>query len=202
MNKTSKVVLLSVGAVALLASILGISISLANRSGGPGSVNLGDSSSIQGSSSANDTTSSPDQSSGNGSLNATDSPYLRGDKTQIEMKMSNQETQFPEATFTVSIKNLPNDADPRAKKYLGINWCNQPEVLDYLFFYMINESGIEVACGTTGAQIIYSGETVHVRQKKKAPIYGGWTCQLLVHSPYYDSSLCEWPINVTLTTLA
>jgi hypothetical protein len=193
------------GSLAVIAAIAGTSLAIAK------SVRK-DSSSVSASSSINqskdDSSSSPTTSSSSSSgtttsntssskQEAVDSPYITCDVTSLDYQMANSDTEFPVNSFTASINNVPSSATDYAKTHLSI--CSTDTTFtDYLEFYLVRD-GKEVSCGNA-AIIIYSGEKVYARQKKKAPIAGGYSLRLRVASPYYDISLVKWFIDVKMTT--
>ena len=134
-------------------------------------------------------------STSQGNSNITYVPVLSGNKSRIDWVMNDSDTTFPEDSFIVSISNLPTNATTKDRE-LTI-YCDDDALDQWIQIYQVKD-GSEVTL--TSPYTFHSGETVRVRQKKKAPIIGGYKIPLWILSPSYDLDAVHWNVDIYMTT--
>lgn len=217
MQRKTKLTLLAVGALLSLTAAVGVSVFVAraannesdssSQKASSGSTHLpylpDSSKSEEGSPSSG--TSNPeesDDSSSSGSANPEihDGPYITCDKQSMTLSVASNDTVMPYGYFTPEIRNASIDDGTYATKHLAICAPNDNGLLEWLDFKTYDADDHEVNAVSGSIVIVNSGKPVKMILKQKPPLAGGYQIRLRVYSPYYDSSLVRWFIDVNLQT--
>jgi hypothetical protein len=193
-------ILFGVGGIALLAGVLGLSYYAAKRlqavdGDEPTSKTEPNSSGTSSSSGSQSNSASSSSSTSSGNTNISYVPALSGNKHQIDWSVRESETSYPEDSFIVTISNIPANATEKDKE---LNITSDDDALDeWIQIYQV-KTGSETTLSSP--YTFHSGETVRLRQKKKAPVIGGYKISLRVISPNFDAETTQWFIDINMTT--
>ena len=207
MTQKAKTILLGVLGFSALLATIGGSLFLARKANAKDAAT---SSTIPVSSDSGDTPSAPiddnpttpSDPSSNPNQEQRDGPYITCDKTAMTLQVDINDTEMPSGYFTPTIFNPDPDDGPNAAKHLAVCCPSDPSFTEWLDFWTVDaQDHATYAVSQTGGVIVFSGNRVKVKMKKKPSIAGGYQLRLRVYSPYYDSSTVRSFLDVDLRTV-